>query len=63
MGLRAAHHVLGGFCFGLALGVAGSWAWATQTYRISSYRADRIASGLAPRAVENQFQLGARAFF
>lgn len=34
-----------------------------EALRVESYRPDRINAGLAPRAVENQFQLSARAFF
>lgn len=34
-----------------------------EALRVDSYRPDRISAGLAPRAVENQFQLNARVFF
>jgi len=37
--------------------------FTAEALRVDSYRHDRINAGLAPRAVENQFQLNARAFF
>jgi len=49
--------------------VAVSWRpvhwlrFTAEALRVDSYRHDRISAGLAPRAAENQFQLGARAFF
>ncbi|MBV8535645.1 MAG: hypothetical protein JO128_08640 [Alphaproteobacteria bacterium] len=49
--------------------VAVSWRpvhwlrFTAEALRVDSYRHDRINAGLAPRAVENQFQLSARAFF
>ena len=54
---------------GHALTAAANWRpvrWlrlTAEAMRVDSYRGDRVNDGVAPRAIENQFQLATRIFF
>ncbi len=54
---------------GHALTAAVNWRpvrWlrlTAEALRVDSYRGDRVNDGVAPRAIENQFQLATRIFF